>query len=121
MTSADFFVLTPLIAYPITGLILFALTLSKKNKFPSTVSLINILFGMWLITIAIVGLLNTKSIFGTYFYDASDYIYQSTILIVVLLICFKKVRTSVLSIIGFSLLLGLSFFIVNRLFPTSTI
>lgn len=121
MTYADFFVLIPLIFYPLMGLVVLVLFFVRKKRVPDFVSLINILFAIWLLVVAMISLLNTKSIFGTYFYDASDYVQYLVVLVIILLTVFKKIRTSVFSIVGFSLLLGLTFFIVNQFFPIHSV
>ncbi len=104
-----------IIAYPVLGLIIIVLstTYTKpiiSSRIISFTEIINVVFGICLLTILINSLFEAKESTGNYFYrDVAEWFWYVPICMVLGLLCFKKIRRINFSILLFSLIIFIGY------------
>ena len=108
-----------IVTYPLIGLIVIVLSTWSTKQVVSYgiirfTEIINIVFGIWLLIILINSLAEAKENTGKYFYDdTSEWLWYVPICLIVALIFNKKLRRANFSILLFSFILIIAFFLLS--------
>lgn len=107
------------IAYPILGILLplfYFLNYRKERLLKKIIKTANIVFGLWILIVSL-WLISDEQEFGSYFQDEGDVVSYCSVSLVLILMLFKRIRTSVYSILSFSLIVFIAHLVSLKFFP----